>query len=163
MPLSRLYSTGNTGTIVAIKHTCQKNCFLDYNPYRWKKWKFKKIALSTEMIRNKCHRATYSTTFDNHKLLEKRRKRDDLIEVFRNIKGIVCIDYKQFFTPGKSTYNLRRHNLNLAVSHSRLNVRKFFFSLRVVPEWNRLPQHVIDVIIVNQFKRRLDRWLDMGI
>jgi len=39
-----------------------------------------------------------------------------------------------------------------------------FFSLRIVNEWNKLPQTVIEVTSVNSFKNRLDRhWSDMGV
>ena len=43
-------------------------------------------------------------------------------------------------------------------------VEKQFFSNRVVDDWNRLPQHVVDSENVDMFKRRLDKNLqDMGV
>ena len=39
---------------------------------------------------------------------------------------------------------------------SRLNVRKFFFTQRVVNDWNSLPPSVVDAPSVSVFKRRLD-------
>jgi len=42
------------------------------------------------------------------------------------------------------SYNLRGHHLKQQLSHSRLNVRKNFFSQRVVLEWNSLPKLVIE-------------------
>ena len=47
--------------------------------------------------------------------------------------------------------------LRWSVSTS-LDVRKFFFSQRVVNEWNLLPQEVVDATSVNQFKNRLDKF-----
>jgi len=36
--------------------------------------------------------------------------------------------------------------------------------LRIVNEWNKLPQDVVEASSVNMFKNRLDRhWQDMGI
>jgi len=41
---------------------------------------------------------------------------------------------------------------------SRLDIRKNFFSQRVVNVWNSLPQVVVDADSVNSFKNRLDKF-----
>jgi len=42
--------------------------------------------------------------------------------------------------------------------------RQNFFSRRVIDEWNKLPQEVVDAPTINAFKNRLDRrWRDMGV
>jgi len=45
---------------------------------------------------------------------------------------------------------------------SRLDIRKYFFSQRVVQQWNSLPQHVIEAQSVTAFKRHFDKNEDMG-
>ena len=46
----------------------------------------------------------------------------------------------------------------------RTTVRQKFFSLRIVNEWNKLPQDVVEAPSINTFKNRLDgHWHDMGI
>jgi len=48
--------------------------------------------------------------------------------------------------------------MKLSKQQASLDVRKFSFSQRVVKEWNKLPQEVIDATSVNQFKNRLDKF-----
>ena len=58
---------------------------------------------------------------------------------------------------------LRGHSLKLFKPRCHKTVRQNFFSLRVVNEWNKLPQDVVDAPTINTFKNRLDRhWHDMG-
>ena len=48
--------------------------------------------------------------------------------------------------------------MKLSKQRASIDVRKFFFSQRVVNEWNLLPQEVVDATSVNQFKNRLDKF-----
>jgi len=63
--------------------------------------------------------------------LEDRRERGDLIQVFKMIKGIDRVDYNNYFKLG-NTGRTRGHNLKLVKERSRLDVRKYFFSHRIV-------------------------------
>ncbi|XP_077985324.1 uncharacterized protein LOC144439968 [Glandiceps talaboti] len=95
--------------------------------------------------------------------LEQRRLRGDLIQVFRFLKGFDKIDQSVLFTY-HPTSRTRRHSLKIFKPTVRLNIRKYFFSQRVVLHWNNLPEDVIGAETVKDFKIVLDQyWNTTGI
>ena len=56
----------------------------------------------------------------------------------------------------------RGHQLKLEKGRSRLDVRKHFFTQRVVNLWNALPVNLVSAPTVNAFKNRLEKklWKD---
>ena len=89
--------------------------------------------------------------------LTKRRVRGDLIETFKLLKGLDKIHYSQFFNLSETT-RTRGHTLKLNKYRSNKDIRKNFFSQRVVDSWNKLPQNVVDAETVNTFKNRLGKF-----
>jgi len=79
------------------------------------------------------------------------------------------VDRSQFFQLSTCEYQLRGHTMKLLKQRTSLDVRKFSFSQRVVQEWNKLYQDVVDATSVSQFKDRLDKfwalevWLNQPI
>ena len=51
----------------------------------------------------------------------------------------------------------RGHSKKLFPQHSRLQLRKNSFALRVVQYWNDLPESVVSAPSVDSFKARLDK------
>ena len=90
--------------------------------------------------------------------LKERRIRGDLIETFKIMTGKERVDRRQFFQLSTCEYQLRGHTMKLSKQRTRLDVRKFSFSQRVVREWNKLSQDVVEAASVNQFKNRLDKF-----
>ena len=88
--------------------------------------------------------------------LEERRNRADMIETFKIMKGLSAIPAHEIFelSTVKST---RGHTLKLAKHRCSTDLRKYFFSERVVDGWNGLDQGCVDAQTVNQFKQHLDR------
>ena len=112
---------------------------------------------ATKMI-DQCQNLSYEKRLKAAGLiaLDKRRERGDLIQVFKLIKGFDKVDYKHFFQLSTDR-RTRGHKLRLVKVRSRLEIRRNFFSQRVVNSWNELPDIVVEAETVNSFKNRLDK------
>ena len=87
--------------------------------------------------------------------LDYRRRRGDMLQVFRILNGLDRLDPQLFFKLSKQT-RTRGHCQKLYKDHSRLELRKHVFSQRILNDWNSLPELVITSKSVNIFKSRLD-------
>jgi len=85
-----------------------------------------------------------------------RRLRGDLIETYKIVTEKEKVRKEDFFVFSDTCYNLRGHCYKLATTRSRLEVRRNFFSQRVVGNWNRLPAHLVEAPTVNAFKNCYD-------
>ena len=90
--------------------------------------------------------------------LETRRLRGDLIEVFKILKGFDDVKPTDFFT--MSSTGLRGHEFKLyKLYNAHLDIRKNFFTVSVIDEWNRLPEPLLHCGTLSTFKKRLDCYL----
>ena len=87
--------------------------------------------------------------------LEKRRLRRDLIAVFQYLKGAYRKDGIELFIRACSD-RMRGNGFKLEEGRFRCDIRKKFFTVRVVRHWNRLPSEVVDALSFKAFKARLD-------
>ena len=93
--------------------------------------------------------------------LQQRRLRGDLIETYKIITAFFTgkenVDPTFFCTLHSGNYNTRGHPYKLEIKRSRLELRRNFYSQRVVHHWNSLPEHVVMADTVNTFKNRLGK------
>ena len=89
--------------------------------------------------------------------LNFRRRRMDLIQVFRIIKGIDNIPPNLFFKFQEST-RTRGHNLKLFKISPNCTIRANSFSIRVINDWNSLPQSIVSSKTINAFKSGLKKF-----
>ena len=85
--------------------------------------------------------------------LEALRNRADLLGVYRIYKGWSTTAFDNLFTLHNGACT-RGHRAKLVKNRSRLELRRHFFSERVVNRWNSLDQWVIDSTSMNAFQER---------
>ena len=87
--------------------------------------------------------------------LERRRLRGNLTMAFQYLKGA----YKQeggWLLMRVDSDRTRGNGFKLRQGRFRLDIRKKFFTQRLVMHWNRLPREVVDAPFLEAFKARLD-------
>jgi len=87
-----------------------------------------------------------------------RSVRGDLINAYKHLKGGCQGDRAKLFSAVASN---RTNGNGYKRNHRkfRLNMRKNFFTLRVMEHWNRLPTEVVDSPSLEIFKAHLDEVL----
>ena len=115
----------------------------------------------TKRIPGCCHLA-YADRLTKLNLLtlEHRRLIADLVMCFNIIKDNNCLLTEDFFKINPNQ-NLRGHSLKLSFPVANLNVRKFFFSNRIISIWNSLPSNLVLSPSPTSFKRQLAK-LDLS-
>jgi len=89
--------------------------------------------------------------------LEERQNRQDLIGVFKMYKGFTRLSIDELFERDVNIKGTRGNTLRLKKKQSDRDVRRYFFSQRVVNRWNSLDQETVDVGSINSFQGRLDK------
>ena len=88
--------------------------------------------------------------------LETRRVRADLLEVLKIINVLDSIFPADFFIMENEDGKTRGHPYKIHKLHSRLDIRKYSFTQRIINDWNRLRGSAVMSASVNQFKGHID-------
>lgn len=76
--------------------------------------------------------------------LDERRIHADLIQVYKMFHGLTVPDVSAFFTIADG--RTRGHAFKLAKPRCHLDVRRYFFSDRVVDNWNALDEEAVQAV-----------------
>ena len=74
--------------------------------------------------------------------LEERRNRADLIEMFKMLRGKSCPSFDSMFERNKNLVT-RGHSVKLMKHRCTTDLRKYFFSERVIDRWNMLTEDCV--------------------
>ena len=88
--------------------------------------------------------------------LRYRRNRNDIIQVFRILKGIDKLETNDFFEVN-TDQRTRGHPLKLKKERCQNRIRQNCFSQRVINSWNALPREAVMSDTLNAFKTQLDK------
>ena len=91
--------------------------------------------------------------------LEERRRRGDVLEVFKMINGFTNIDVSSFFRFCSQRHDAATRSVTnklLVPEKCHLDIRKYFFTNRIVKHWNELPLEIREASSVNSFKNMYD-------
>ena len=72
--------------------------------------------------------------------------------LYKIIKGLVDLDFKQFLVLNLNTFNTRGHAFRIAPECATVNCRRHFFTQRVTNIWNSLPADIVNFENLNAFK-----------
>ena len=138
--------------------------YLEYATTVWSPFLKKDIFIleNTQRRATKIVKGMYYTPYEERLIilglptLQYRRKRNDLVQVYKIVNKIDKLDINNFFKVRKES-KTRGNSYKLIKSQNRLNIRANAFSQRVVNDWNSLPEDCVNSKDLNNFKSTLNK------
>ena len=92
--------------------------------------------------------------------LEERRHQTDMCQTYKILSGKEKVDPTSWFTMASEGERVTRQSadpLNIRPGAPRLDIRRYFYSQRVVDSWNSLPTEIKNSLSVTAFKNAYRR------
>ena len=101
----------------------------------------------------------------NWKSLQHRREYLSLVECYKTVFGLNGLDFNDYFECCRSKSTRANHPFKIQTKSARINAFKYSFFVRIIKEWNNLPNHLfghdINDINANRFKSSLKKWMNI--
>ena len=96
----------------------------------------------------------------NWNTLQHRREHLSVVECYKTVFGLNGLDFDDYFEFCRSTITRANHPYKIQTKLAKVNSFKYSFFVRIVKDWNSLPNHLFtDEINLNKFKKGLKRWM----
>ena len=96
----------------------------------------------------------------NWNTLQHRREYLSVVECYKTVFGLNGLDFDDYFEFCRSKNTRTNHPYKIQTKLAKVNSFKYSFFVRIVIDWNSLPNHLFtDEINVNKFKRDLKTWM----
>ena len=135
---------------------------MEYAVQAWSPW----LQKDTDLLQRIYHRTTKMVIGLQSKPYAERISSLNLYDFrYRRIRGDLILAYKILNTPNHPLQSLfqpgsdratRQHQFTLAIPTTRLNCRRYFYSVRVSFLWNNLPSYIVSCPTLSSFKLSLD-------
>ena len=94
----------------------------------------------------------------NWNTLQHRREYLSVVECYKTVFSLNGLDFNDYFEFCRSKNTRANHPYKIQTKLAKVNSFKYFFFLRIVKNWNSLPNHLFtDEINVNKFEKRLKK------
>ena len=140
---------------------------IDYGVSLWSPYRQKDIAIVENIQRRftKMITGLFKHSYEERlqilglRTLHERRRRIDLTQAFKIMTGADKVQGQLFTKVSDSHTKTTRQATreNLVVTKPHLDIRKYFFSCRVVKDWNCLPHSLQQAHNVPALKRELEK------
>ena len=88
-----------------------------------------------------------------------------LVECYKTVFGLNGLDFNDYFECCRSKSTRANHPFKIQTKSARINAFKYSFFVRIIKEWNNLPNHLfghdINDINANRFKSSLKKWMNI--
>ena len=162
--LKRIFGQFSKQTLPRLMNTYIRPT-MEYAIQAWSPWLQKDIDLMQRIY----HRATKVVAGLQHRPYLERIASLNLFDFnYRRFRGDMILVYTILNTPDhplrqllvrREAGALRSNENSLAIPHSRLNCRRYFFTVRVCFSWNSLPCEVVQSPNLKLFKFNLDAFM----
>lgn len=136
---------------ISILYTTTVRPLLEYASVVWSPW-FKSDIDLLEKVQRRC--LALCDDPPDMESLESRRKFTDLVETYKFLQNEYHTNPQTLFS-APPIRTLRGHEYKLHKGSVKTDIKKFFFTSRVITPWNNLSQDIVAAPSGSSFKHRL--------